>query len=83
MIHSHGYNFTLLGIFGKGPKWTFYCDACGEAWSRRLVSGVDNPKITCPCCHDYIRLSLLWQHVAEMSCQSPPASPPIPPKRVK
>lgn len=59
MIHASGWNMSLMQLFGKGPKWNFYCDNCGNTWSKRLPL-VNHPVIRCDGCDDKVTLNLKW-----------------------
>jgi hypothetical protein len=48
--HSfEGFNFSLLQLVGKGPKFTITCGECRVTFKQRIPM-TDNPGVPCPHC---------------------------------
>lgn len=46
---AEGFNFTLLQLFGLGPKWTIRCGWCLNHFTKRIQL-VNYPTVPCPHC---------------------------------
>lgn len=48
-IRARGDSWSLLQLFGLGPKWTVTCGNCGKTFQERLPV-IDRPGVSCPSC---------------------------------
>lgn len=53
--YYEGWNTSLLGAFGVGPKFTIVCGKCSCTFQKR-VPIIDYPTIPCPHCNVLNRL---------------------------
>ena len=50
-LRASGYSFSVMQIFGKGPKWSITCGKCRATFETRIPM-IDFPGIPCPSCRE-------------------------------